>query len=472
MKFNGFVTPCLVLIWAGLFLSGCLRFQAEPAAEPAGELPARYSMYSSQAPAGDSTGDPLWWRRFDAPELNGLVDQALGRGFSVREARARLDQARALYDTRRASLWPSLSGEAGYTVKDNHNTGTSETTSLGLAAAYEVDLWGRIAAGNEAAWLGVEARRADLAAAAVTLAATVAESWVDLIAVRGEIDLVQAQIQTGQALENLIGLRVEKSMSTALDLLQQQKAVQRSQSTLPALKARETLLMQSLALLTGQAPGTPMPLEARAFPALPPLPDQGLPADLLAMRPDVRAAGLRLKAADWEVAASRADRLPALSISAGLSYSGEGLSTLFDNWIANLAGNLTGPIFDAGKKKAQVAQDQAVARERLAAYQRIVLTAIKEVEENLINESMQGDTLDLVDRELKTSRLLLREAERHYTRGLDSYLPVVSALVQTQDLEISRIRGQAALIKYRIGIYRSLGGAWTRDLTLPTSESK
>ncbi|MCG8566642.1 MAG: hypothetical protein MI747_16340, partial [Desulfobacterales bacterium] len=82
---------------------------------------------------------------------------------------------------------------------------------------------------------------------------------------------------------------------------------------------------------------------------------------------------------------------------------------------------------------------------------------------NLVNEDMQFRTLELLDREIATSRLLLSEAERHYSRGLDTYLPVVSALVQTQELEISRLRQQAALIKYRIGLHRSLGGGWGRN---------
>ncbi len=462
MKPVKFIKLVVVLGGFALFLPGC--FWVQPDSRPAvvDTLPSHYSMYTESTQS--LPGITVWWAAWDSPELNRLMAQGLGDNFSIREARARLDQARALQQSRHADLFPSLKGEAGYSGTEARKSGGSETHSLKLAAAYEVDLWGRIFARRTAGDLGVEAGQADVDAAAVTLAAQLAEYWIDLIAVRMETALIRAQIQTNQKIESLLLLRFEKSISTALDYLQQQKAVQRAQAKLPALEAREILLTHQIALLLGKAPGAAPELTTHVFPRLPPLPPLGIPADLLAMRPDVRAAGLRLRAADWEVAASRADRLPALSISAGYTYQGERLASVFDNWIANLAANLTGPIFDAGKKEAQVEEARARALERLAAYQRTVVTAVKEVEESLVNETMQTETLALLETEIKTGRLLLSEAERHYTRGLDTYLPVVSALVQNQELEVSRVRRQAELIKYRIGLHRRLGGSWPQDL--------
>ena len=444
-------------------VSGCAGFA--PAPGDRGDIfPSRYSLYSTSREFSGAREEGAWWQGFKDPELNDLMARALGKNFNIREAWARWDGARALYQKQRSGFFPSLEGRGKYTGVDNHDTGGNETFSLGLGASYEVDLWGRVAARVRVDQLEMEASRADLEAAANSVTASLAEQWIDLIAVRQEADLVRKQIETNGALEDLLEFRFEKSIASALDLLQQQKALQQSQSRLPEILAREALLLNSMALLMGRPPGTDLGIRARKFPPLPPLPPRGIPADLLALRPDVRAAGLRLKSSDWEVAASRADRLPALSITAGLSYDGPTVSTLFDNWIANLAGNLVGPIFDAGKKSAEVVRKRAQAREELAAYERVVMPAIREVEDNLVGEIMQGKTLSLLDREIETNRRLFAEAERHYSRGLESYLPVVSALMGTQELEITRVRRRAAYFKYRIGLYRSLGGAWTQDI--------
>ena len=462
-------------------ICGCVGLAPSPRDMGDLNLPSRYALYSENPDAGDGSrlfpsrrppGDTqnhgvdarAWWRQFKNDELNALMEKSLGTSFNIREAWARLEKAQALYGKQRSGLFPALEGQGKYSGVDNDNTGGSESFSLGLGASYEVDLWGRVGAQVRSDRLDMDASRADLEAAANTVTASLAEQWIDLIAARKEADLVQRQIEINKSLETLLELRFEKSMSTALDLLQQQIALQQSQGLLPEILARETLLLNSMALLAGLPPGTNMGVEAREFPSMPPLPPRGIPADLLSLRPDVRAAGLRLKSADWEVAAARADRLPALAITAGVSYDGASASTLFDNWIANLAGNLTGPIFNAGKKSAEVDRARAQARERLATYEKVVMTAIREVEENMVNETMQGQTLALLEREIDTSRRLFAEAERHYARGLESYLPVVSALMRTQELEITRVRRRAALLKYRVGLYRSLGGGWTQTL--------
>ncbi|MCG8567132.1 MAG: efflux transporter outer membrane subunit, partial [Desulfobacterales bacterium] len=390
MRLNAIVKFCVVLLLCLPMLAGCMGIHPDPSTDAVPRLPSHYSMYENDSRGLDDAN--TWWTSWQSPELDLLMERALGGNFSIQEARARLEQARAQHRSLRSSLFPGVNGEGRYSHTDNHDTGVSKVSSLGLAASYELDLWGRIAARAKGGQLNVEARRADVDAAAVTLTATLAENWVDLIETRLEADVVRKQIKTNQELARLLRLRFEKSQSTALDVLQQEKTVQRTQGQLPGIQARETVLLNSIALLTGMAPGMGMELNARKYPQLPPLPPRGVPADLLSMRPDVRAAGLRLRSEQWEVAASRADRLPALSINAGLSYSGDGVSTLFDNWIANLAANLTGPIFDAGKRRAQLDQARAVARERLAAYERIVITAVKEVEDNLVNEDMQFRT--------------------------------------------------------------------------------
>ena len=139
-----------------------------------------------------------------------------------------------------------------------------------------------------------------------------------------------------------------------------------------------------------------MAVSQKTLPELIPLPATGLPADLLAARPDVRAAGLRLKEADWQVSAARADRLPAVTLSAAAEFSSDALNLLFSNWVATLAASLAGPLFDGGYRSAEVDRTRAVAEEYLTAYARTVAEAIREVEDSLVTETRQNEYIALL----------------------------------------------------------------------------
>ncbi len=125
---------------------------------------------------------------------------------------------------------------------------------------------------------------------------------------------------------------------------------------------------------------------------------------------------MRLQGADWDVAAARANRLPAIRLSAGASYGAGELDLLFDNWMMVLAGNLTAPLFDGNQRAAEVDRTRAVVDEKLSAYRRTVLTAIKEVEDALISEEKQRQHIDALDRQIIAARNALNEARERGTR--------------------------------------------------------
>ena len=462
-----FYLGCLVLILTG----GCAPFTPEPRTPAPESLPSAFSMYSEESETGEAAGD-LWWESYGSPELNRLVAGALGGNFSLREAWARLEQARAQAAKVGAAGLPQLTGEAGYDhvwkKEDNLRGEAVETEteeySLGLGASYELDLWGRIESLREVERAGVAAGRADLETAAMTVAAEAVDNWIDLLAVREELGLLENQVRINAGLLELQEVRFENSAATALDVLQQREVLAGVTAQIPSLKAREQNLKHALALLQGLPPGTPLGLTEPGLPQLPPLPEPGLPADLLAMRPDVRAAGLKLKASDWEVAAARADRLPTLTLTGGLKYSGDELNVLFNNWILSLAASLTGPIFDGGRREAETARVRAVVDERLAAYEKIVLTAVLEVENALVNERRQREHLEALEKELAAAELALGEAERRYTNGLDNFIPMLTELLNVQVLQRELIREKAVLLQYRVALHRALGGGWTGRL--------
>lgn len=198
------------------------------------------------------------------------------------------------------------------------------------------------------------------------------------------------------------------------------------------------------------------------------IPATGLPADLLAKRPDVRSSGLRLESADQQVAAARAARLPAISLAATASYGADQLDLLFNNWVLKLAGSLTAPIFDGNRRKAEVDRTRAVADENLALYRETVLTAVKEVEDALINEAKQREHIEALELQMDAAQRALDHAVFRYRKGVDNYLPVLTQLLTVQNLERDRIQRQTELVIYRVSLYRALGGSWMDTLTPDT----
>lgn len=449
-----------------LLVASCAPFKPQERQSPEGELPRSFSLYTAE-----SEPEVRWWEEFNDVDLNVLVKEALSDNLTLKEIWSRLVQARALAVQAGAALYPDLTGTAGADyARQRTDTGSAKTTStedysLGVVSSYELDLWGRIRAERESALLEVTAAREDLNTAAMTLAAEVANRWVNIISQRMQKRLLERQLRTNLTLLELIELRFRMSMVSALDVYQQKQVVENVKAEIPLVEAEEQLLLHELALLLGKPTGTSLKISREDFPEPTEIPATGLPADLLSSRPDLRRAGMRLQAADWQVAAARANRLPAIRLTATAQYGKGDMDVLFDNWLLNLAGNLTAPIFDGGRRAAEVDRRQAFADENLSAYRQAVLTAIKEVEDALVSEVKQREHIKALENVLVTARKALEEAGIRYRNGLTDYLPVLTQLLAVQNLERNLIRQRAILLNSRVSLYRSLGGTWTDSLT-------
>ncbi|MBN2310003.1 MAG: efflux transporter outer membrane subunit [Candidatus Hydrogenedentes bacterium] len=349
---------------------------------------------------------------------------------------------------------------------DGTDTAWSTTTrsyEFGLASSYEVDLWGRLRSQHEAALLDLQASQEDVYTAMLTLASEVTLCWLDVLYYKQGLALLHEQLKANETTLELLELRFRKGLASALDVYQQRQIVSQTESTFPPLEAALQTLYHEIAVLQGKPPRSDLGLEADAFPDPGPVPALGIPADLLARRPDVRAAGLRLSAADWDVGAARADRLPTIRLSASASYGADDWNLVFDNWMATLAASLTGPVFDAGRRKAEVERVRAVVDERLAAYRESVIGAVQEVEDALVLEARQADYIDALTKQLEIAQATHREALARYRKGMNDYLPVLSALVDTQSLERSLVAAHHDRLVYRVQLHRALGGTWMRE---------
>lgn len=449
-------------------LESCSCFAPKTRMSPEGELPAAFSLYP-----GDRDPSLRWWEEFSDPELNALIESAFSDNLTLKKAWARLAQARAIAVQAGSGIYPNLTGvaDAAHSRSSANSSHTAREYSVGLMSSYELDLWGKIRSQQEAANLEAGAVREDLNAAAVTLAAEVATRWANIISRRMQKSLLEKQLKTNETYLELVELRFRKAMASALDVYQQRQLVEQVRAEIPLVESGEQLLLHEMALLLGKPPRTRLEINRNNLPIPVQTPATGLPADLLLSRPDVRAAGLRLQSADWDTAAARADRLPAIRLTAQAIYSGDEIVRVFDNWLISLAGNLSAPILDGNKRVAEVDRTEAVADENLAAFRETALTAVKEVEDALAGEAGQRLHIEGLEREIDAANNALNEARERYRKGLNDYLPVLAELLAVQRLERDLVLQRTELFINRINLHRALGGVWTRSLA-PDAGSK
>lgn len=450
-------TTAIALASATL-IAGCYT-APERNADELQALPSNYSKSPAAPPDAVAEETEAWWLTFARDDLNELQLEALSQNLNLAQAWARLRQAEASARQAGADLYPSLNINAGTQQNwiDNGNTNIGDY-SAGLVVSYELDIWGKIRAGQQAAAAEAVAKAEDLQSTGLTLSANVADLWIRIIELRNRIALLQRQLDVNQTQLELVELRFQTSRASSLDVYQQRQTIARTRSELPSTEAELAANEYALNLLLGNTATTPLIINWQETPSLAQLPNTGVPSDLIAQRPDVRAARLRIEQADWNVARARADRLPSIGLSANLNSNSEQFQNLFEDWLVGLAANLTAPILDGGRRKLEVQKQLAVVDEAIANYRLTVLTAHKEVEDALILEQKVSEQLAAVRTELELSRKTLDEARNRYAHGLSDYLNVTSALVSTQSLERSEITQIANQYKARIALHKALGG--------------
>lgn len=432
------------------------------------ELPDQLPEAFTAEGAGTPVGDGRWWLGLGDPQLTALIDEAVSDSFQMEQAWARIEQASAVARQLGAGAWPQVNANvtAGRTRTYDlvGNPARVNQYGVSVAAAYEVDLWGRIGAVSDAASLDVAAAHEDIQSVAMTLAAQVAETWFGLIELRAQLDLLDHQVDLNERLLDLVTLRFSQGLATALDVNQQQQQVLATRNQRPMLESRLATGENALALLLGKAPGSRTFPQVRELPEIKELPAIGLPAELVRRRPDLRSAERRVQAADRRVAAAVADQFPALRLSASTGYQGQTLDQLVDRWIWSIGSSLAMPIIDGDRRQAEVERQRGALRERLSIYAAALIKAFGEVQDALIREKYQRETLAQLDEQLEVARKTLDLAQDRYLQGLSDYLPVLTSLAVVQRSEMAVITARRQMVSYRIQLHRALGGTWTEAL--------
>ncbi|MFN3201647.1 MAG: efflux transporter outer membrane subunit [Bradymonadia bacterium] len=416
-----------------------------------------------------------WWEVFEDPELTALMDRMLSGSLSLKQGWARLAQVEALAKQAGAANLPTLSvnGSASRSRNANPVLGsfTNNAYSISVAAAYEVDLWGRLDAQEKAATLDVKATRLDIESIAMTLAAQVAETWYSLVEQRAQLTLLKAQLETNDTLLELVEARFGQGLASAVDVFQQRQNVLNVKAQIPLIEAQVKLLEHALSLLVGEAPGSKALGTRGELPeGLPPVPEIGVPADLITRRPDIRSAHLRVKATDHRVGAAIASRFPSLRLNPSTGFTAFSVAELLDNWIYSLVASVGATVFDGGRINAEVERQRAALQEQVANLATAMLTALREIEDALIREEKQTAYLTEVVAQNEVAQQLLEETQARYTEGLSDFLPVLSAVQALQRAEATRLSARRQLISNRIQLYRALGGTWAQSLKAPKSQ--
>lgn len=452
------LTIIISMILLACGLSGCAIFAPERRPLDAGlDLPEHYATEQQD---GAEAIAPDWWTGFGDTQLNTLVATALSGNLDLVQADARLRQAAALSRQQSAGRYPDLdlegSGSRSEMHTDNADTQT-DSYSLGLAASYELDLWGRVRSAQKAAVLSAQAGVWDRDTVAMTVSAQVVQTYFQWLAQCAKVELLNTQAKVVAQQLELIELRFARSQSSGLDVLEQREALAAAESALLPQQSLRDSYQDQLAVLTGRAPGSLM-LTPRTLPSLPPMPSAGLPSGLLQLRPDVQAAWLRLRSAEWAVSEARANRLPTLRLSASAGYSADELDVLFDQWVSNLAASLVGPLIDGGSRRAAVDYQKALTDERMGAYRAAVLSAVLDVQDALRNEQMQQALFAAVQEQVEMTAQAYRVSLRRYNNGQETYLRVLQADYRRRSLETEAISSQLQLLLDRVALCRAAGG--------------
>lgn len=420
-----------------------------------------YDVPETFRASGEAPPPSRWWTSFQDTTLNTLVDTALRANLDLQVVWYQLREARAITDRESGNLLPDLEAQfqSGISRPVPDFVG-GENSRLSLRAQYELDLWGRIRYRVHAQQYRQEASRQEYQAAAISLSAEVALRWFRLLAARRQARLLEEQQRTNEKVLQLIRVRFRNGLVPSVDIFRQQQLIKSTETAQINVAEREGMLRNELAVLLGQPPRELPQPKAGGLPALPPLPELGVPLQLVRRRPDVRAAFLRLNAADRELAAAISNKYPRLNFSLTAAVRSNNFQDLLGSQAASLTGGLLAPLFYGGRLQAEAERTEAVKNQATYRYGQTVLTAFQEVENALLQEQKQQERLSVLEERITLAERTYERLRSSYLNGSTDYLDVLTALNQAQQLRRDRIGAQLRLLEVRVALYRSLAGGF------------
>jgi len=423
--------------------------------------------WKSAAPADEAIrGD--WWTLFGDPELTRLEAQIDVSNQNLKAAEARFAEARAALRITRANLYPQVTAAPSAVVA--RPSGARATTSfhdvygdilLPGDVSYEIDAWGRIHGTVNAAVAQAQASAADVETARLSVHAELALDYFDLRALDRERDLLDQAVANYEQALQLTNNRFQGGIASQADVALAETQLETTRALAVDEDVQRAALEHAIAALVGE-PASTFALARAPIGAAPPAIPAALPSTLLERRPDVAAAERRVAAASAQVGATRAAWFPILTLSGAAGFEasslGKLLSTTSTLWSVGPAALVT--VFDGGRKRAVTAQAQAAYDEAVANYRETVLTAFRDVEDQLAALNILGNEAEIQTRAIAAAQRSLEQATNRYRGGLASYLEVTAA--QTAALTSVRTGVGIDLRRLSAGVLllKAAGGGW------------
>ena len=429
-------------------------------------------------PGSEQSGWPSsdWWRGFNSPTLNDLMDQARVANDDLGAAIARIQQADAQARIAGAPLLPSVGLDGAGTRQRTQQTTLSpagkvtavprsfNTFTAELTASYEIDFWGKNRALRDAARMAALASRYDRATVELTVMQSVASTYFQALELRDRLKVANDNVASAR--DTLKGLQLEAQVGTvtALDVAQQQTTVATLDAAIPPLNQQLGETLDALAILLGKQPeavdvstGT---LGDLAEPEVVP----GMPSELLARRPDVAQAEAQLIAANANIAAARAAFFPTISLTAAGGYVSPALNTLFNpvSRAFNATAGLTQPIFQGGALVGQYQLNKGRYAELLSDYHKAVISAFGNVEDALVSVQQTAEQLRREQEAVATARHAYELTQAQFHAGTINILIVLStetALFTAQD---TLVQVKYSHLNALVALFSALGGGWQR----------
>ncbi|WP_263145778.1 TolC family protein [Pseudomonas sp. RIT-PI-AD] len=455
----------LLALTLGLIVSGCAVGPDYSAPAPAAAHPAQVDSAEYDRTRYESQ----WWRQFDDPTLDRLVQDALHENRELRVAFARFKAARAIRDDVANDDLPTLTSRASAELGKAQQPGFSENRSnverydLGLDMAWELDLFGRIQRQLEASDAQAEAAEAELYQLQVSLIAELVGAYGDLRGAQLRERIARDNLKNQANSRDLTERLREAGVGNQLDVLRADARLAATEASLPQLQSQEQHARNRIATLLGQRPDAlsvdlsprPLPAIAKALPI-------GDPAELLRRRPDIRAAERQLAAATANVGVATADLFPRVNLSGFLGFTAGRGSQLGASaaraW--GLAPTLSWAAFDLGSVRARLRGAEADADGALAGYEQQVLLALEESENAFSDYGKHQQRLLALLRQSEASREAAEQASVRYREGTVDFLVLLDAERERLAAEDAQAQAEVELYRGIVAIYKALGGGW------------
>ena len=415
-----------------------------------------------------------WWKHYQDPKLNELVDLALRNNTSLALAMARIEEADAGMREVGASLYPqvNVSGDVSRSKVTEFGAfptfGSPERNhfQFGLNTSYEIDFWGKIKRAKEASAASALASRYSKETVELSLLGLISSNYMQLRGLDAQIAVIEDNQKSRNESLALTQRRLAGGVASALEVSQAEVAVHNLEAQLIELTRLRAVTLHQLQVLTGVLD---LQLEAgdiRKLP-LPPTPPAGLPSALLESRPDIRKAEQDLIAQNANIGIAKAAMYPSISLTGILGFESALLKNLLKSgasiWTLGLGLDL--PIFDSGRREARVDQATAKQKQALAQYQAAIQNAFREVNDALVNRRLNAERELALTQSAASAKNAQTVAENRYKSGYSGYLDVLDAQRVYNEASSSAIQAKQASFISAVELFKALGGGWKDTAT-------